>query len=129
MRHLPALFALTALGAAGPVWADIDPAHHAEAKAAAAQVAVIDIQAVRTPRAPMGQCLIQARVAQVERGDGVRPGDALSLAVWCRNARAEPRDGPIQWQSSERMATVSRARVWLDAQGEILPRRYFEIID
>ena len=109
--------------------ADIDPRYHAEAKAAAAHVAVIDIERMRTPRMPTGFCLIEARVSSVERGARLRVGDPLSLSVWCRSARAKPTDSPVQWQSSERMRAARRGRVWLDAEGEILPRRYFEIID
>lgn len=117
------------LGAATAAHADIDPRYHAEAKAAAANVVIVDVVTMRTPRTPTGFCLIEGRVAAVERGRRLRAGDSLSLSVWCRDARAEPTVGATQWQASERMATVRRGRVWLDADGAMLPRRYFEIIE
>lgn len=134
MRHMPTLasgvaLTIAALMIAVPACADIDPALHDQAKAAAAQVVLIDMDTVRTPRAPIGLCLIQARVAEVERGRGVRVGDALSVDVPCRDARAPPHDGAVPWQSSERMRTARRARIWLNAAGEMIPRRYLEIID
>lgn len=51
------------------------------------------------------------------------------LDVVRRDAQAEPPGDAVQWRSSERMRTMRRVRVWLDADGQMLPRRYYEIID
>ncbi len=117
--------------AATPALADIDPRYHAEAKAAAAQVVVMAIDqfdASGVGRDGMGDCTLRGRIATVERGVRLAPGGSLTVTVPCHIARAELPSSGIQWQAVERLRHAERGRVWLNADGGQVARRYFQIL-
>ncbi len=126
------LFAVTAFASlvALPALADIHPMYHEQAKAAAASVAVVDVLEVspRDFRDGMGRCVIEAQVAEVERGEHLVVGDIVALEVDCHHADAQLPASPMQWLEVDALASSTKGRVWLNADGSMLARRYYQIV-
>lgn len=127
MRRLiltPFILALTA----APALAEIHPRYHQEAKAAAANVVIMTIEAVDDHGlTDMGDCTLTGRVEAVERGSLLQPGAPLTVTVPCYRQNARLPVGATQWQSREALQAERLGRVWLDETGAQIPRRYFQL--
>ena len=99
------------------------------------QWVVIDVQRVIAPETTQGQCFVQGKVAQVVRGRLYKPGQELALSVACtKNPRgpliplqATPRPARPPPISVERLESLKRALVHLDASGRVVNNEYYGI--
>ncbi|MDP2117307.1 MAG: hypothetical protein Q8J71_07925 [Brevundimonas sp.] len=127
MRLSAMILALALL--AGAAAADIHPRHHAAARAAAANVVVMSIDRLEDHGLTgMGDCTLTGRVLSVERGPLLSPGQSLTVTVPCHVTGANLPASPVQWQAVERLRLARQGRVWLNAEGGQIARRYFEIL-
>lgn len=128
MKHVAALLFLAL--SAGPAIAALAPEYYEEARANAASVVVIDIERVRTPplwRAT-GDCVVEGRVAAVERGALHAVGDAISVRVPCRRPNADIPAGGVQWEEMGALKRSERGRAWLTPDGALALYQY-EIVN
>jgi hypothetical protein len=124
---IPILLALVALPAA----ADIDPRYHEAARAAAAGVEVIQVRVVvpEVGADGMGECVIEGPVMAVERGSVHALGEDIAVTVPCFTEDAVLPASPTQWQAVQALVGSNHGRVWLNADGSQLDRRYYQIVD
>ena len=120
---------LLALLVAGPALADVHPRYHEANKAAAANVVVLRLDSLdEQGMTDMGDCSLTGRVERVERGGLLAPGREMTVTVPCYTRDATLPSSGIQWQAVEQLRAARRGRVWLDADGEQIDGRYFQIL-
>ena len=120
---------LLALLVAGPALADVHPRYHAANRAAAANVVVLRLDSLdEHGLTGMGDCTLTGRVESVERGGLLAAGREMTVTVPCHTRNATLPSSGIQWQAVEQLRTARRGRVWLDAAGEQIDGRYFQIL-
>jgi len=113
---------------AGAAAADIHPRYHPAARAAATNVVVICVDRLENHGLTgMGDCTLTGRSLTLKRGQLLSPGQSLTVTVPCMSpARTCPQalSSGRPWSGCD----ARQGRVWLNAKGGQIARRYFEIL-
>lgn len=126
MRRLALALLVAAL--ASPAGAALEGKYYQQARDNAPNVVVIEVLKVTPPPRPTGECIVQGKVIEVERGTRYAPGDLLSLAVMCRKRGAEVKAGPVVWQERDELKRSKTGRAFLGPDGGITLYQY-DVLD
>ncbi|MDZ4690717.1 hypothetical protein [Terricaulis sp.] len=124
MRKLTfALAAIAAALTASPAFALLPPQAYANARANAANVIIINVEAVEFTSAM--SCTVRGTVGAVERGAKYEGGAAVELTVPCRGHVMSPvMTGAVIFQNSQALQASTRGRAYLDDAGALALYQY-----
>jgi hypothetical protein len=109
--------------------AAMPPETYEAARRDAPDVIVVAIAGVTPPAGNWGECGVVGTVLRVERGDRLKVGDPITIAVPCAEADAPFPDSGVIYQDLKSLISSTYGRAFLAEDGTLALYQYDQLTD